>query len=56
MCRALHIAHLTAQGPDGQLDGNPETVIIGAPLDGTDNPVVAVGQTLTDITGVVFYQ
>lgn len=45
-----------SSGPDGQPDGNPETVIIGAPLDGTDNPVVAVGQTLTDITGVVFYQ
>ena len=56
MCRALHKAHLTAQGLDGQLDGNPETVIIGAPLGGTSNHVVAVGQTLSDIEGVVLYQ
>ncbi|KAI5116998.1 hypothetical protein M0805_002667 [Coniferiporia weirii] len=41
---------------DGTPDGNPETVIIGAPLDGTSNPSVAVGQTLSDITGVILYQ
>lgn len=43
-------------GPDGIPDGNPETVIIGSPLDKTKNPKVAVGTTLTDITGVVSYQ
>ncbi|KAJ7069845.1 DNase I-like protein [Mycena amicta] len=43
-------------GPDGIPDANPETVIIGAPLDGTKNPQVAIGTTLTDITGVVTYQ
>lgn len=44
------------QGPDGIPDGNPETVIIGAPLDKTKNPQVAVGFALSDITGVVTYQ
>ncbi|KAK7469141.1 hypothetical protein VKT23_003631 [Stygiomarasmius scandens] len=42
--------------PDGTPDANPETVIIGEPLDGSRNPEVAVGTTLTDITGVVQYQ
>jgi predicted extracellular nuclease len=37
-------------------DDNPETVIIGEPLDGTSNPSVAIGTTLTSITGVVQYQ
>lgn len=45
-----------AFGPDGIPDGGPETVIIGAPLDGTKNPNVSVGVTLSDITGVVQYQ
>lgn len=43
-------------GPDGIPDSNPEVVIIGAPLDNTTNPAVAVGTGLTDITGVVVYQ
>ncbi|TFK40574.1 Endonuclease/exonuclease/phosphatase [Crucibulum laeve] len=43
-------------GPDGIPDGNPETVIVGSPLDGTKNPKVAVGMGLTDITGVITYQ
>lgn len=43
-------------GADGVPDANPETIIVGAPLDGTTNPNVAVGQTLTDITGVIVYQ
>ncbi|KAF9483503.1 DNase I-like protein [Pholiota conissans] len=43
-------------GPDGIPDGNPETIIIGSPLDGTKNPKTAVGTTLSDITGVVCYQ
>ncbi|KAF8964437.1 Endonuclease/exonuclease/phosphatase [Flammula alnicola] len=43
-------------GPDGIPDGNPETVIIGSPLDKTKNPQTAVGIGLTDITGIVVYQ
>ena len=43
-------------GHDGKPDGNPETVIIGSPLDKTKNPKTAVGMGLTDITGVVVYQ
>ncbi|THV05257.1 DNase I-like protein [Dendrothele bispora CBS 962.96] len=41
---------------DNVPDANPETVIIGSPLDGSSNPEVAVGTTLSDITGVVQYQ
>lgn len=44
------------EGPDNIPDGNPETVIIGSPLDGTKNPTTAVGVGLTDITGPVVYQ
>ncbi|KAF9454726.1 DNase I-like protein [Macrolepiota fuliginosa MF-IS2] len=43
-------------GPDGIPDANPETIIIGSPLDKTKNPKTAVGVGLTDITGVVLYQ
>ncbi|KAF8158349.1 Endonuclease/exonuclease/phosphatase [Crassisporium funariophilum] len=43
-------------GPDGIPDGNPETVIIGTPLDKTKNPLTAVGMGFSDITGVVVYQ
>ncbi|KDR82750.1 hypothetical protein GALMADRAFT_238259 [Galerina marginata CBS 339.88] len=43
-------------GPDGIPDGNPETVIIGSPLDKTKNPQTSMGMGLTDITGVVVYQ
>ncbi|TCD70910.1 hypothetical protein EIP91_001219 [Steccherinum ochraceum] len=43
-------------GPDGVPDANPETVIIGSPLDGTKNPHVTMGMTFQDITGVVLYQ
>ena len=43
-------------GSDGIPDGNPETVIIGTPLDGTTNPDVSIGQTFTDITGVIQQQ
>ncbi|KJA29577.1 hypothetical protein HYPSUDRAFT_174278 [Hypholoma sublateritium FD-334 SS-4] len=43
-------------GPDGIPDGNPETVIVGAPLDGTKNPATAVGTGFSDITGVVLFQ
>ncbi|EMD39810.1 hypothetical protein CERSUDRAFT_103752 [Gelatoporia subvermispora B] len=38
---------------DGLPDGNPETVIIGSPIDGTTNPTTSVGMILSDITGVV---
>jgi len=37
-------------------DANPELLIVGAPLDGTKNPHVAVGQQFADITGVIQYQ
>ena len=40
----------------GVPDANPEVVIIGDPLDGSDNPEVAVGTGLSDITGVVVFQ
>ncbi|KAG6903122.1 hypothetical protein C0995_004669 [Termitomyces sp. Mi166 len=43
-------------GPDGKPDANPEAVIIGEPLDGTKSPSVALGSTLEDITGIVYYQ
>ncbi|KAG5341630.1 hypothetical protein C0989_008609 [Termitomyces sp. Mn162] len=43
-------------GPDGKPDANPEAVIIGEPLDGTQSPSVALGTTLADITGIVYYQ
>ncbi|KAG6828170.1 hypothetical protein H0H92_008938 [Tricholoma furcatifolium] len=43
-------------GPDGKPDANPEAVMIGRPLDGSKSPGVALGATLTDITGIVYYQ
>ena len=45
-----------SEGSDGIPDGGPESVIIGSPIDGTKNPSVSVGKTLSDITGVVQYQ
>ncbi|KAF3358687.1 hypothetical protein VD0004_g3005 [Verticillium dahliae] len=36
-------------------DANPETVLIGSPLDGTRNPESKMGDKLADITGVVTY-
>ncbi|KAF7299071.1 hypothetical protein MIND_00855400 [Mycena indigotica] len=43
-------------GADGTPDANPEAVLLGKPLDGTKNPKVAIGTTLSDIVGVVTYQ
>ncbi|KAJ7670284.1 DNase I-like protein [Mycena rosella] len=43
-------------GPYGIPDANPEAVILGAPLDGTSNPKVALGSVLSDVVGVVSYQ
>ncbi|KIY46527.1 DNase I-like protein [Fistulina hepatica ATCC 64428] len=43
-------------GSDGYPDGNPEAIIIGSPLDDADNPSVAIGFNLSDITGVVHYE
>ncbi|KAJ7147490.1 Endonuclease/exonuclease/phosphatase [Mycena crocata] len=43
-------------GADGIPDANPECVIIGDPLDGTNNPSAAIGTALSDIVGVVTYQ
>ncbi|KAL9012013.1 MAG: hypothetical protein Q9173_003184 [Seirophora scorigena] len=37
-------------------DSNPETIIVGSPLDGTRNPnTTKLGDSLTDITGIVQY-
>lgn len=37
-------------------DANPEAIIVGDPLDGTDNPDnVKLGDALEDSTGVVMY-
>ncbi|CRK33806.1 hypothetical protein BN1708_006169 [Verticillium longisporum] len=36
-------------------DANPETVLIGSPLDGSRNPESKMGDKLADITGVVTY-
>ncbi|KAF8527494.1 DNase I-like protein [Hysterangium stoloniferum] len=41
---------------NGIADLNPEVIIVGAPLDGTKNPGVAIGTKLSTITGVVHYQ
>ncbi|KAH7909912.1 DNase I-like protein [Hygrophoropsis aurantiaca] len=35
---------------------HPETVVIGKPLDGSKNPTVSIGTTLSDITGIVQYE
>ncbi|KIK69647.1 hypothetical protein GYMLUDRAFT_66947 [Collybiopsis luxurians FD-317 M1] len=43
-------------GTSATCDANPEAIIIGAPLDGTTNPVVSLGVKLSDITGVIQYQ
>ncbi|KAL5524665.1 hypothetical protein ACEPAF_9810 [Sanghuangporus sanghuang] len=43
-------------GPDEIPDANPEVIIVGSPLDGSSNPDVAVGQKLTNITGVIAQQ
>lgn len=43
-------------GTDGLPSGNPEMILIGSPLDGTKNPTVAVGASLSDITGPVIFQ
>jgi predicted extracellular nuclease len=41
---------------DGNADLNPETIIIGDPLDGTKNPTaVKMGVQVSDITGIVTY-
>ena len=37
-------------------DSNPETIIVGSPLDGTRNPnTTKLGDSLTDVTGIVQY-
>ncbi|KAI0643156.1 DNase I-like protein [Trametes meyenii] len=41
---------------DGIPDANPETVIVGSPLDGTKNPSVSLGKKFSDITGIIVYQ
>ncbi|KAH7920973.1 DNase I-like protein [Leucogyrophana mollusca] len=43
-------------GSDGLPTPHPEMVVIGKPLDGTKNPTVSIGTTLSDITGIVQFQ
>ncbi|KAK7056736.1 hypothetical protein VNI00_002453 [Paramarasmius palmivorus] len=43
-------------GADGIVNGGSEAIVIGTPLDGTKNPSVAVGTSVSDIVGVVTYQ
>lgn len=43
-------------GPNGIPDGNPEAIIVGSPLDGTQNVGTALGNVYEDITGVVTFQ
>ncbi|KAI0821994.1 DNase I-like protein [Trametes gibbosa] len=43
-------------GLDGVPDANPEVIIVGSPLDGTKNPSVFLGETFSNITGIVAYQ
>ncbi|KAG6901782.1 hypothetical protein C0995_008028 [Termitomyces sp. Mi166 len=44
-------------GNDNKPDANPEAIMIGTPLDDSQLPSqVALGSTLTDITGIVYYQ
>lgn len=39
------------------LDSNPETIIVGDPLDGTSNPSSPkIGDQAADVTGVVYYE
>ncbi|KII86960.1 hypothetical protein PLICRDRAFT_113396 [Plicaturopsis crispa FD-325 SS-3] len=40
----------------GVPDANPETILVGTPLDGTKNPDTGIGSTLSDITGVITFQ
>ncbi|KNZ80932.1 hypothetical protein J132_03632 [Termitomyces sp. J132] len=46
-------------GPDGKPDANPQAILIRRPLDittsGVGLPSVALGTTLNDITGIVYY-
>lgn len=42
-------------GSDGLPDLNPEAVVVGKPLDGTSNPDVRMGTTVSEIVGVVTY-
>lgn len=42
-------------GEDAPPDLNPETVVIGSPLDGTENPDVWMGSTVTEVVGIVAY-
>ncbi|KAF9651776.1 DNase I-like protein [Thelephora ganbajun] len=43
-------------GPDGIPDANPEAIIVGTPLDGTENVPTALGNVYEDITGVITFQ
>lgn len=41
--------------PGTTIDGNPEAIVIGTPLDGTRNPESKMGDKFADITGIVTY-
>lgn len=43
-------------GPHCIPDGNPEAIIVGSPLDGTNNTATALGNAYDDITGVITFQ
>ena len=47
---------ISFEGPDGIPDGNPEAILVGAPLDETENFPTALGNVYNDTKGVVTYQ
>ncbi|KIJ59068.1 hypothetical protein HYDPIDRAFT_33575 [Hydnomerulius pinastri MD-312] len=44
------------RGSDGLPTPHPDEIVIGKPLDGSKNPKVAIGTTLSDISGIVQYE
>ncbi len=54
----MYVSGINARGGLTQLakNGHPDTVIIGDPLDGTDNPATKQGDKITSVTGVIEYQ
>ena len=60
MCRLLIVARPKAKwfvvDPIPVGDGNPEAILVGAPLDGTKNPKgLKLGDSVTNITGILTY-
>ena len=54
--RFYPVTHAFHKDSHGFPDANPEFIVIGSPLDGTNNPSACTGQTFEDITGVIQYQ